>query len=159
MCIVIDVNTFASVFNKDSKDYNEFRYVYRWIVCPDQKGKLVYGGSKYKDELKKMHKYQPLIVELDKKRKVCEIDKDKVDHWQYKIDNLPHHKNFNDSHIIAIIVSSCCKLICSKDLESFKFLSNKIFYPKNFILPKFYTGSRNRILLNNRNIADRCRLK
>lgn len=156
MCIVIDVNAFPSVFNESSADHNDFSYVKDWIRRPNHRAKLVYGGSQYKKELRQMPKYQAIILELDKIRKVCEIDGLAVDRWQRRIDAKYKHKDFDDSHIIAIIAISTCRLICTKDRRSFPFLLNKSFYPRNFKLPKLYTSKRNSDLLNNKNMSNCC---
>ncbi len=49
MCIIIDVNALNEVFNTDSVNHLEFKPVRDWII--EGKGKVLYGGTKYRDEL------------------------------------------------------------------------------------------------------------
>jgi hypothetical protein len=53
MCIVIDTNTFSSVFNENSQKFKEFEPVNHWILKGN--GFLIYGGRTYKNELKKAY--------------------------------------------------------------------------------------------------------
>ena len=44
MCIIVDTNCFAPVFDRKSEKHNQFAPVLEWIISG--KGKLIYGGSK-----------------------------------------------------------------------------------------------------------------
>jgi hypothetical protein len=59
------------------------------------------------------------------------------------------HRDFNDHHIIAIIIVSRCNLVCSADRKSHPFLRKKELYPKHFKRPKIYSGSAHVNLLYN----------
>jgi len=105
MCIVIDTCTFASVFNKDAIDHREFRPVLEWIVVG--KGKVVYGGATYKKELRKARNYEiRFFAELRRNGKVVDVDKIKVDQTEKKIKAQNINPNFNDPHLLAIIIVS-----------------------------------------------------
>ena len=144
--IIIDVNVLPSVFSKNSVEHDEFRHVKEWIeAC---KGKLVYGGSKYRRELAKLESsYIGILKELDNKRKIDEVPDTEVDLRQKEIDDICHTKSFNDSHILAIVIVSHCELVCTKDFKSIPFLNKREFYPKHIRTPKFYTKAKNRNLL------------
>jgi hypothetical protein len=60
MCIIIDANTFAAIFDPINKGHIDFKPVYDWIVFG--RGKIVYGGKKYKSEVKNVSKYFGLFV-------------------------------------------------------------------------------------------------
>jgi hypothetical protein len=154
MCIVIDTNTFASVFNPESQRHDEFKPVLDWIIYG--KGKIVYGGSKYKTELKKARRYFGLFSELRKCRKVIEVDQEAVDRIQWEIETKITHADFDDPHLVAIISVSGCRLICSDDETSHPFLKTKSLYPKNVRCPKIYRRSAHRNMLCERNIAGVC---
>jgi predicted nucleic acid-binding protein len=154
MCIVIDTNTFASVFEVNSQKYKEFYPVLEWIVYGN--GKIVYGGTKYMQELRKAFKYLKFFVELSKVSKVVELDKQKVDEKQKEISTLVNHRDFNDQHLIAIIIVSGCKLICSDDSRAYRFIKIKSLYPKHIQCPMIYRGASNKDLLCNKNIVDIC---
>ena len=74
MCIIIDTNALASVFDVDSSNHENFKPVYDWIF--NNKGKVVYGGTKYKEELKNSYRYLKLFGQLSRIRKTIEIDDD-----------------------------------------------------------------------------------
>lgn len=64
MTIVIDINVLPAVFNSSDNRHNEFKPVKEWIM--KRLGFMVYGGTKYKDELRKMPRYIGVINELKK---------------------------------------------------------------------------------------------
>lgn len=154
MCIIIDTNTFKSVFDTTSSDHAEFAPVLDWIL--NGKGKIVYGGTKYKDELKEAHKFLKIFGQFNRSRKVVSIDDDTVDAYQSILEAKEKHKDFDDPHIVAICYISKCRLICTGDKRSFPFMARKDFYPNNSPRPKLYTKSKNADLLCDNLIAEIC---
>ena len=120
------------------------------------KGKLVYGGAKYRLELKKARRYLRLVNELRKARTAIEVDSQEVDTTQQEIEVFLEHKDFNDSHIVAIVIVSRCGLICSYDRKAHPFFKMSILYPKHFKRPKIYTGINCKDLLCDKNIVGVC---
>jgi hypothetical protein len=155
MCIVIDTNTFASVFDRESEKHPDFKPVLDWIIFGN--GKAVIGGSKYREELRRSHKYLRIFIELSKKRKVMSIDDESVDKIQVEIEKKHNDKGFNDPHIPAIIIASGCRLICSGDKVAYQFFKRKNIYPKNIVRPKIYSKASNADLLNDKNIVNACK--
>ncbi len=155
MCIVIDTNTFASVFNAKSQDHDKFKPVLDWII--GGKGKIVYGGKKYKRELAQAHKYLNLFREFDKANKIALVDDDRVDQQQTELETVIEHRNFDDPHLIAIIIVSGCRLICSTDSRAHPFFKDERLYPKHVKRPRIYSGhSSNVDLLCDENIVAVC---
>jgi hypothetical protein len=156
MCIVIDTNCFSCVFNVSSKEHVKFRPVLLWVV--DGKGKVVYGGTKYKKELENAAKYARLFVELDKAGKTVEVNKENVDAIEAKVDKKISNPNFNDPHIIAITIESKCRLICTNEKRFGYFIRTPSLYPKHVSRPKIYRGLKNNErLLRDQNIVDICK--
>jgi hypothetical protein len=156
MCIVIDTNSFSSVFITTSKDHNEFESVYNWIL--HQNGKIVYGGNTYRKELEKSKKFIPIFRRLKDKRKAVELpDCQKVDEIERELYLKVKDTKFNDPHIIAIVTVSKCKIVCTKDKESEEFLLNKELYPRGIKPPKIYKKKSNKNLLTNNNIVEICK--
>ena len=155
MCIVVDINCLPAVLNKKHATHAEFKSVSDWILTG--KGKLVYGGSKYKEELKRARRYLRLVLTLGKKKKTVTVPDREVDHKQDEIDKSFVHSRFNDSHLVAIIVVSKCRLLCSADSEALPFLKKKQFYARNVNRPKIYSSRKNADLLRDKNIADICK--
>jgi len=153
MCIVIDTNTFASVFDSKSTNHSEFKDVLTWIV--EGKGTLVFGGSKYKKEIPP--KYLPFFSELNKRRKTCKVPDIDVDKEEIVVSGLIQHPDFDDPHLVAILRLSGCKLICSLDERAYPFFHHELFFKPARVRPKIYCSSRNRDLLCDENIADFCK--
>ena len=154
MCIVIDVNAIPSVFNPSASNHCEFRPILDWV--DNHKIKIVYGGTKYKEELANMPKYLSILSEMRRMGKIHEADDVSVDTEQKRIEQMIRRKSFNDQVIVAIVIVSRCTLICSNDKKSFPFLTLKTLYPKGFKRPSIYTGRRNRGLLKRKHVSGRC---
>lgn len=152
MCIIIDTNCLASVFDRKAEKHNQFAPVLEWIISG--KGKLIYGGSKYLEELKKSRKYLRIINLLKSKGKAVLINKVLVDAEQKRIEKEITDDDFDDPHLPAIVIVSKCKIICSVDSRSIKFVTQSRLYPKGIDVPKYYTNIRNKDLLCDRNIHD-----
>lgn len=150
MCIIIDINAIPSVFNPNIEDHAEFKPVLNWIISGD--GFMIYGGTKYKDELKKLVKYLGFILELQRNNKVRVVCEKSIDDAEAQIKEIIPDNDFDDPHIAAIVKITACRLICSKDIRSVKYIQNRALYCKGFILPRYYTGIRNKGLLCPTNI-------
>jgi len=153
MCIVLDINVIPNIFNNESKEHVEFKPVRDWII--DKKGKVVYGGTKYFDELSKMRQYLSLFVRLNGAGKAVVRDTQAVDKIQAEVEAIIQDKDFDDPHLVAILKESGCKLICSLDARAFPFLKHHLFF-KGKEKPKIYSSSRNKDLLCDANIAECC---
>ena len=148
MCVIIDTNTLSRVFRRDNQMHNEFKPMFDWIY--NGNGKIVYGGDKYIKELSKT-RYIRLFKLFKDAAKIVEADRDKVDNKVKEIEQSFKHRDFNDSHLVAIVIVSHCNLICSDDKTSYKFLRKREFYPNNIKRPKIYRGLQSRDLLVNKN--------
>lgn len=76
MCVIIDTNCLASVFECKSENHPQFAPVLEWIIFG--KGKLIYGGSKYIGELSKTRKYLKIINLLKNKGKAICVEKERL---------------------------------------------------------------------------------
>lgn len=162
MCIIIDSNTFHCVFDPKNEYSSDFQPVRNWLK-QEPKAKLVYGGTKYKQELSKLKKYFQYLVELRKMGRIAQIDDKLVDieegHIKKKINESEvltkgKKKDFDDPHIIAILIVSGCRLFCSKDKRADKYLKMKTLYPKHFIRPSIYRDKNHIHLLSKNNIIE-----
>lgn len=140
MGILIDVNTVPSVFSKKSIDHRDYEPVLRWII--KGKGKMIMGGATYLAELRKLPSYLMFLGEMRKLRKIYNSVDAEVDKVEAKVVSMEPNRDFDDAHLIAIIICSECKLFCSKDSRSFKFIRNPKFYPKPISRPYIYTNHR-----------------
>lgn len=146
MCIVLDANVFSCVFNPKDIDHVEFRPVRNWIYRGP--GFLVYGGTEYKQQLRKCPNYLSYFNELSKKRKTKEVNHKLVDKQQAIVNELMGpHDDCDDTHIIAILRVSGCRLFCSKDAKADRYITDKRFYTAKQRPPKIYRSGKHKNLL------------
>lgn len=153
MCIIIDTNCIPSVFDVESVNHEEFDPIHNWIIFG--KGKVVYGGKKYFDEID--NKYLDIFLQLRKAGKAVYVRDKDVDNEAKAISKIIQHKDFDDQHLVALLRVSGCKLICSKDKRAFPFFTHNIFFTPRSNRPKIYTCKSNQNLLSDKNIADICK--
>jgi predicted nucleic acid-binding protein len=157
MCIIIDTSAFAPVFELKSELHVEFEPVLKWITRG--KGKLVYGGTKYKRELRKAKKYFRLFAQFERARIIVKVNDRKVDHEQQLVESTLAHRDFDDTHLVAIVRASGCKLMCCEDERAHRFIKDRTLYPNPSYAgpPKIYRNSSHRDLLCDQNIANICK--
>lgn len=154
MCIVIDPGCIPAVFDVSAQDHSEFKPISDWICTG--KGKMIYGGKKYRNEMSKLGKYLSVIAELRRGGRAIEIDNKQVDKVQQSLELRKKHRNFDDAHLIAIVIISGVMLVCTKDKRACPFIKDKRLYPKGSLLPRIYSKSRNKNLISNKYIAGIC---
>lgn len=156
MCIVIDTNALSRVFKKGNSDHIYFKPVHDWIITGN--GKIVIGGSKYKNEtLEKISWFLPFLNLLNQCGKVVMIADAEVDKKEKTIIEKSLHRDFDDPHIIALLSVSKCKLVCTTDKRAFPFIQNKSLYSKGHQIPAIYQTPRNMNLLCNKYISNCCK--
>jgi hypothetical protein len=154
MCIVIDTNRIPSIFNPKVSDHREFKPVLKWMRS--RKKGMVYGGTKYREELFRLRGYSSVLEEMGRAGLVHEIDDKMVDEVEKQLIGKTSHAKFNDHAIIAIVIVSRCKLLCSSDKKSFPFIKEKSLYPAGYEPPRIYSGFGNRKMLYQRDILEKC---
>jgi len=158
MCVVIDMNVMNCVFNSNNQNHEQFKPVKDWIL--NGKGKMVVGGDTYFEELGKLAKFRKFYLALRKAGKVVVVKPEKdIDALETKLDASLSHKNFDDPHIVALLIVSGCKIICSNDARAFPYFQKKEWYPKGRSLPKIYCDksySKHKEILTDNNMADIC---
>lgn len=164
MCVIIDTNVFGDVFEKESKNHDDFEPICRWIS--EGFGRIVYGGSKYKSELKQAKKYLRLFKHYNDARRIIPLSDEEVDETEKRISKeleeemISKHdfeNKFNDPHIVSIAIVSKCRIVCTKDKGLSDFLKMSRFYPKGAEIPKIYRNKSNRYLIKDDNIAEVCK--
>jgi hypothetical protein len=151
MCIVIDANSLAPVFEPNCIDHIEYKPVSDWIL--KGKGHAVFGGSKYRQELINANKYMKLFRLLKDSGRAYEICCKCVDEREAEVKAMTSNNGCNDHHLIAILGVSGCRLLCSRDARSFVFIKNKRNYPKGATRPRIYTGLKNKKLISKSSIV------
>ena len=153
MCIIIDANTLGRVFNQKSTEHEEFEPVLNWIL--NGRGKFVIGGSKYMREIGA--KYLGLFSEFGKVNKAVKVDNQLVNDMEIWAAAQVNDIDFDDPHLVALLLVSKCKLICSLDKRAYPFFTHKTFFPPGIDKPKIYSRKSNSDLLIDGNIAAICK--
>lgn len=156
MCLVIDTNTLSYVFNPANSNHEEFKPVLDWIK--KGKGKIIFGGNNYLKELERAPRCLRIIRRFQEKRKALNVNKDNVvDWWEEKLKLKVNNQKFNDPHIMALIIVSKCKVLCTKDERSHKYLFDLSLYPSDVKPPKIYSQKANINLLVDEHIVKICK--
>ena len=155
MCLILDTNAFHCFFDPKNQDHNEFKPAMEWVYYG--KGKLVYGGSKYKEELKKAAKYIKHFASLKRAGKIVLLSDKLVDEAEKKIKELEQSKDFDDPHLLAIVSTSNCKIVCTSEKRAIPFIKNAKLYVNGAKKAKIYGSSKNKSLLTDSNIANICK--
>ena len=149
MCIVIDTCTFDTVFSAKAQKHSEFAPVCEWIL--NGKGKLVFGGTTYRNELFQSSNRMGIVKELKNMNKVIQIEDSIVNQKESEIREMITDKDFDDPHIIALISESTARLVCSDDKRAHIFFKKKTLY-RNQKIPHIYSSKKHERLLCDRNI-------
>lgn len=152
MAVIIDANCIPLVFSKKNSKHEEFAPVLKWIMS--QNGVMVYGGSTYKKELSRLSKYLKLIRFLREIDKAIVGDKENIDQLESEVEEKVSDDDFDDPHLVAIVIDTKCRVICSEDASSVEFVKKSELYPKGVSVPVYYTGSQNSDLLTEKYIDD-----
>ena len=115
---------------------------------------MVFGGTKYANELSMMRKYIALIQELTRQRKVVVLDKQRVDDAEHLIKEMEADPDFDDPHLVAIVKISGCKVVCSLDARADRFIQAREFYGARG--PSIYRSRDHGHLLRDCNIVGAC---
>ena len=123
MELIVDINIAPVVFSSTPGDYSELR---NCIFSIKGNGILVYGGNKFLKEYRSIIvKHQLLFVELEKIGKIRILDNTTINKEEIRLKTLAPEKNFDDEHIIACIIHSNCKLVCTDDKRMDKYIKDK----------------------------------
>src|SRR5665213_735012 len=161
MCLIVDANCFSHVFNLRDKRHPGFVPVFDWLFYGNGGG-LIYGGSKYMLEVDfTSPTYLPLLVELERKGRMLEICGRCVDYESERLKTIiPDHPDFDDEHILALVIVSKCHIVCTEEVRAIPFLKKRDLYPTDAKPTKIYQSKRNADLVrNNANVADVCKSK
>lgn len=167
MCVIIDKNTFGPVFEKESINHDDFEPIYKWVS--EGFGRIVYGGTTYKKELKQSTKYMKLFKHYNDARRIIKISDEEVDEIEKQINTeledkirptISDHdfkKKCNDAHIVSIAIVSKCKIVCTNDGGLSNLLRMSRFYPEGADVPKVYRHKSDRYLIKHDNIVKICK--
>jgi hypothetical protein len=155
MCMLVDANLIPIVFKSSNYLHNKYKPIINWLLYG--KGKLVFGGYYFEKEIKEsLIGFMPLIKELTRLNKTHYFSNEDVDVLTKEIKNRIKDTDFNDPHLVALLIISKATVFCSNDKKSFKFIKEKSLYPKGQNMPRIFSASEHiqcKNILNNNNIC------
>lgn len=120
MCLVIDACCLSNVFIKKDKKHPAFEPVLQWIT--HGKGRMIYGGTKYNTELRKVSGVLGIVSELSRQRRTVMISSDVVDPIANELKQQIPDEEFDDEHLAALVIASRCRVVCTDDNTAISYL-------------------------------------
>jgi hypothetical protein len=155
MCLVIDTCCLLTVFDAKNKRHAKFAPVMNWL---NSKGRLIYGGTKYNQELGRLSRILSLVVELSKRRKTVRMSNDVVDPIATELKVKFPEPEFNDEHIVALVIASRCCVVCTDDSVAISYLRRvDVFRDYEVKRPSIYRGHKsNKALCCDKHLVKAC---
>jgi hypothetical protein len=136
MCLIIDANCFGLVFGNNKK----FAPIRDWI--DNRGGRMIYGGTKYNRELVAWSMLG-LVKELNTQRKTVHIPNSSVDAIAAELKKRFPEARFDDEHIVALVIASRCRVVCSNDQTAIAYLRRAdVFAGSGVKRPKIFRGHK-----------------
>ncbi len=165
MCVVVDADTFTYFSNPHSSRHGEFQPVIKWVR--DSNSKYVYGGTTYEAQLRKQQDFLSFLTRMYQAGKTVVIDHQKVDQIEQAIRQTITGSSYDDHHIVAIVLISRCKLVCSMDSglrnlidacysNSGRSTIKRQLRIRNFRKPSIYSGRGSASTLRRRTSSSNC---
>jgi hypothetical protein len=158
MCLVIDTCCLSRVFKRDDKKHSLFEPVTHWIC--EGRGRMIYGGSKYNTELRRVTEVFGLVTELAKQRRTVQLPNATVDPIAAALRQKIPEERFNDEHLAALVIASRCCVVCTDDNIAISFLKRPDLYSEydGVGRPSIYRGHKtHKKLCCDKNIVPICR--
>lgn len=139
MCVVIDANTLSCVFKSSNTSHKDFIPILKWILFG--KAKLSLGGKLFTEEIAiKQSSFMNFIKELKRFDKIHFFDNSVVDEKMEEVKGNIDDPDFDDPHIIALLIVSKATILCSNDQRLFKFVPQVKKLSNGALDPKIYTS-------------------
>ncbi len=126
MCVIIDACCLSKVFETSNRDHSNFTPILQWLH--EGSGRMIYGGTKYGEELKRMPKVRRHMVELGRKGKLVRLETERVDSMALNLKRTVAHRDFNDEHLVALVITSRCCVVCTDDQKAIDYLKTPEHY-------------------------------
>jgi len=139
MCLVIDTCTFDSVFDEHSKKHEKYKPIIKWLTSGN--GKIIFGGSKFSKEIRGSS-FRRMLVQFDRRGRLVRVPDSTVDEIAKHLKDKIPDKDFDDEHIVALVIATKCCVVCTDDKRAIPYLKRRDLYPKDVKSPKIYRGHK-----------------
>ncbi|WP_417463205.1 hypothetical protein [Kordiimonas sp.] len=151
----------SKVFNEDDAHHDLFKPVKDWII--NGNGRMVVGGTKYDEELAHFKRMRRLFILLRQAGKIIRLSPEdcaRVDELADTLKEKEPAPDFDDPHIVALLVVSGCLIVCTYETRAIPYFKRTEWYRNAQCVPKVYgrnSKARAKQILCCRNIADICK--
>ena len=129
------------VFDKSNTKHAQFAPVLEWVTAG--KGRIIYGGTKYSQELRDSPQYVAILAELSRQSRTIQIPTARVDEIAKGIKEQVASERFNDEHLIALVIASRCCVVCTVDNGAIKYLRRPgLFSDHKMKRPRIFKGTK-----------------
>ena len=111
MCLILDANCLHKVFPSADEDFLPVK-----DAITTGNAKLVYGGTKLRNEYKRVNAAWRMIVALDRAGRTRKVDDSDVD-IRESVLKASGRLQSDDPHVIALALISGVRLLCSHDIN------------------------------------------
>jgi predicted nucleic acid-binding protein len=116
---------------------------------------MIYGGTKYLKELSEVRGLAKLLTELEKQRRVEILPTTCVDSVAEEVTERVNDKRLNDEHLIAIVIVSRCRIICTDDKKAVPFIKRSDLYKKyGAKRPSIYRYATHKDMCGDKNVVE-----
>jgi hypothetical protein len=155
MCLVIDTCCLSKVFDRTNQEHPPFAPVLDWITIGN--GKMIYGGTKYNAELAKARRFLGIVAELERGHRAICISEAQVDELASAAKREVPDSNFNDEHLVALVIASRCHIVCTDDTVAMPYLKRPEFYRAHGLRkPRIYCYRERERLIHDEHIVGTC---
>jgi hypothetical protein len=120
------------------------------------RGKIIFGGSKFKKEIRGS-RFLKILTEFEKLHKLVSVPDGQVDKLGRELKEKVPDRKFNDEHIVALVSLTRCCVVCTDDDEAVPYLKMRELYPQGMKRPKIYRTARHAPLCCNEHVVAACR--
>ena len=103
------------------------------------------------------HRFLTVVGNYERQNRLVKLPKERVDSLMHEIKRKHVHKDFDDPHLVAMVIISKCRVVCTNDDRAVPFLTDKRLYPRRFKLPHIFKNEGSASLCCNENIVPVCR--
>jgi hypothetical protein len=152
--LVIDTCTFPWVFDENARNHHRFIPILKWLMAG--RGKIIFGGSKYKKELRGTA-FKGILIEFERRGKLVRVPDGQVDKLSEELKNRVPDWDFDDEHLVALVSIMGCCAVCTDDKRAVPYLKRRDLYPPGIKPPKIYRYANHGALCRNEHIVPFCR--
>ncbi|OUR73250.1 hypothetical protein A9Q78_04750 [Methylophaga sp. 41_12_T18] len=140
MNILVDACVVSILFNNSNEKHSDFVPILERIK--DGRVKMVFGGTHFNKELSKLYRYLKIIKQLKTAGRAIKLNDADVDAQEARIRKIEPLPDFDDPHLIAIVIVSKASVVCTVDSRAMPFIRQPRFYAKTGVTrPSIYQRS------------------